>query len=446
MISVTNEEIKIILEIINRKAPDCDVLAFGSRYYGNHCKHSDLDLAFKNSEKLDYMRIAKIKDEFQISDLPYSVDVLDYNSVSSDFREIIDKGNEVIFKNKKNKMESVHNMNDIAYNKKKIILSGIQSSGELHIGHYFGAIKNWVNLQNDYTNYLFVANMHAITVRQDPATLRRRSLEVAATYIACGIDPELCTLFIQSHVPAHTQLSWVLNCYSMFGELSRMTQFKDKSQQHADNINAGLFTYPILMASDILLYNADLVPVGADQKQHLELSRDIAARFNSVYGDVFTIPEPYISKEKSAKIMSLQEPEKKMSKSDTNLNANILIMDKKDDIIKKFKRAVTDSETEVRFADGKDGINNLMALYSCATGKKYDEIEREFAGKGYGDFKTAAGEAVADSLAPIQKKFSDLMADKSGLEQILKSGAEKASYAANKTLAKVYKKVGFLQI
>ena len=329
---------------------------------------------------------------------------------------------------------------------KKIILSGIQSSGDLNIGAYFGAIKNWVKLQHDYINYLFVANMHAITVRQDPAVLRRRSLEVATTYIACGIDPEICTLFIQSHVPAHAELAWVLNCYSMFGELSRMTQFKEKSEQHTDNINAGLFTYPVLQAADILIYNADLVPVGLDQKQHLELARDIAVRFNSVYGDVFTIPEPYIAKEKSAKIMSLQEPLKKMSKSDPNVNASVLIMDKKDDIIRKFKRAVTDSETEVRFADGKDGINNLMCIYSCATGKNYGEIEREFSGRGYGDFKLAVGEAVAEMLEPIQKKFNELMGDRTGLERILKDGAEKAAHRANRTLAKVYKKIGFLQI
>ena len=331
-------------------------------------------------------------------------------------------------------------------NNKKIILSGIQSSGDLGIGHYFGAIKNWVKLQDDYINYLFVANMHTITVRQDPAVLRRRTLEVAAVYIACGIDPEKCTLFIQSHVPAHTQLSWVLNCYAMYGELSRMTQFKEKAEQHSDNVNAGLFTYPVLQAADILLYNADLVPVGADQKQHLELSRDIAVRFNSVYGDVFIIPEPYISKEKSAKIQSLQEPDKKMSKSDPNANASVLLLEKKDDIIRKFKRAVTDSESEVRFAEGKDGINNLMTIYSCATGKSLDKIEREFSGRGYGDFKLAVGEAVADMLAPVQKKFAELIDDKATLEKILREGAEKAAYRANRTLSKVYKKIGFLQI
>ena len=330
---------------------------------------------------------------------------------------------------------------------KKIMLSGIQPSGELTIGNYFGAIKNWGNLQNDYINYFFVANMHALTVRPDPAVLKRRTLDVVGIYLACGLDPEKCTLFIQSHVPAHSQMAWVLNCYAMFGEMSRMTQFKEKSEQHSDNVNTGLFTYPVLQAADILLYNADLVPIGADQKQHLEITRDIAVRFNSVYGDVFKIPEPYISKEKSAKIMSLQEPEKKMSKSDlTNVNSSVLILDKKDDIIKKFKRAVTDSETEVRFAEGKDGINNLMTIYSCATGKSYDGIEREFSGKGYGDFKLAVGEAVAGTLAPIQKKYAELMADKSELEKILKDGAEKAAHRADRTLAKVYKKIGFLQI
>ncbi|MCL2158019.1 MAG: tryptophan--tRNA ligase [Oscillospiraceae bacterium] len=329
---------------------------------------------------------------------------------------------------------------------KKIMLSGIQSSGDLNIGHYFGAILNWVKLQHEYTNYLFVANMHSITVRQDPTVLRRRTLEVAASYIACGIDPDICTLFVQSHVPAHAQLAWVLNCYGMMGELSRMTQFKEKSEQHSENINAGLFTYPVLQAADILLYDADLVPVGADQKQHLELSRDIAIRFNSIHGDVFKIPEPYISKEKSAKIQSLQEPDKKMSKSDPNVNSYVLLLEKKDDIIRKFKRAVTDSETEVRFAEGKDGINNLMTIYSCATGKGYDEIEREFSGLGYGAFKLAVGEAVAETLLPIQKKFAELMSDKSELEKILKEGAQRAAYAADRTVSRVYKKIGFLLV
>ena len=329
---------------------------------------------------------------------------------------------------------------------KKIIFSGIQPSGDLNIGHYWGAIKNWVRLQNDYINYFCVVDMHAITVRQEPALLRRRSLEVAATYIACGINPEKCTLFIQSHVPEHAQLAWVLNCYAMSGELSRMTQFKEKSKQHSENINAGLFTYPVLQAADILLYNAHLVPVGDDQKQHLELARDIAARFNHVYGDVFVIPEPYISKEKSSRIMSLQEPLKKMSKSDANAGSYVELMDKKDDIIKKFKRAVTDSGSEVKLAEGKDGVNNLMCIYSCATGKSYEEIEREFSGRGYGDFKSAVGEAVAAELELVQQKYNELMSDKAALEQILKSGAEKAAYTARRTLSKIYKKIGFLQI
>jgi len=338
------------------------------------------------------------------------------------------------------------NINNSDNNNKKIILSGIQPSGDLHIGHYWGAIKNWEKLQKDYINYFCVVDMHAITVRQEPAVLRRRSLEITAAYIACGIDPDKCTLFIQSHVSAHAELAWILNCYAMFGELSRMTQYKEKSEQHADNINAGLFTYPVLQAADILLYNANLVPVGDDQKQHVEITRDIAVRFNHIYGDVFTIPEPYISKEKSARIMSLQEPGKKMSKSDDNAGSFVLLLDKKDDIIRKFKRAVTDSESEVRFADGKDGINNLMTIYSCATGKGYDEIEREFSGKGYGDFKSAVGEAVVNTLEPIQKRFYEIIGDKTGLEKILKDGAEKAAHRANKTLAKVYKKIGFLQI
>ena len=331
-------------------------------------------------------------------------------------------------------------------NEKKVIFSGIKPSGDLNIGHYWGAIKNWVKLQDDYINYFCVVDMHAITVRQNPALLRRRSLELAAAYIACGIDPEKCVLFVQSHVPEHSQLAWVLNCYAMFGELSRITQFKEKSEENADNINAGLFTYPVLQAADIMLYNANLVPVGEDQKQHVELARNIAARFNGVYGDVFVVPEAYISKEKSARIKSLQEPLKKMSKSEANAGSYVELMDKKDDIIRKFKRAVTDSGAEVRFADGKDGINNLMCIYSCATGKGYDEIEREFAGRGYGDFKLAVGEAVAARLEPMQQRYAELMDDKAALEQILRTGAEKAAYAARRTLSKVYKKVGFLQV
>lgn len=326
---------------------------------------------------------------------------------------------------------------------KKIIFSGIKPSGDLTIGNYLGAIKNWAKLQDDYINYFCVVDMHAITVRQDPEELKNRSLEMLAIYIASGLDPAKSRLFIQSHVPAHAELSWVLCCYSMFGELSRMTQFKDESLKHPENVNGGLFTYPVLMAADILLYQTNLVPVGADQKQHLELARDVAERFNAVYGETFVIPEPYIP-DTGAKIGSLQEPLKKMSKSETaNANSYVLIMEKKDDIIKKFKRAVTDSEAVVKFAEGKDGINNLMRIYACITGKNYSEIEEEFAGKGYGSFKVAVGEAVADELEPIQKRVNELMADKAELEKILRQGAEQASLAAKKTLADVYRKVGF---
>ena len=326
---------------------------------------------------------------------------------------------------------------------KKVIFSGAQPSGKLSIGNYIGAIKNWVDLQSQYDCYYCVVDMHAITVRQDPAELRRRTLETLAVYMACGIDPEQVTLFVQSHVPAHAELSWVLGCYTMFGELSRMTQFKEKSRKYEDNINAGLFTYPVLMAADILLYNADLVPVGVDQTQHLELARNIAQRFNQVYTPTFVVPEGYVTKT-GAKIMSLQDPEKKMSKSDPNPNANVNILDTRDDIIRKFKRAVTDSEMSVRYDPERPGIANLMSIYSVFTGKTFDEIEREFEGRGYGDFKLAVGEACADTLEPIQNRFSDLMADKEYLETVMKNGAEKAARTAYKTLSKVYKKVGFL--
>lgn len=327
---------------------------------------------------------------------------------------------------------------------KKRIFSGVQPSGNLTIGNYLGAIKNWTTLQDDYECLYCVVDQHAITVRQTPADLRRRTYEIMAIYIACGLDPVKNIMYVQSHVPAHVQLSWVLNCYTMFGELSRMTQFKDKSAKNADNINAGLFTYPTLMASDILLYQTDLVPVGEDQRQHIELTRDIANRFNSVYGETFRVPEPYITK--GAKIYSLAEPAKKMSKSDENVNAYVSILDKKDDIIRKFKRAVTDSDTCVCRAEGKDGINNLMTIYSCFTGKTDEEIEREFAGKGYGDFKAAVGEVCAESLDPIKTEFDRLMKDKAYLEGIFKENSEKASYLARKTLSKVYRKVGFVQI
>ena len=326
---------------------------------------------------------------------------------------------------------------------KKTIFSGVQPSGNLTIGNYLGAIKNWTELQDLYNCIYCVVDMHAITVRQVPAELRKRTYETLALYIAAGLDPEKNTLFVQSHVPAHAVLAWDLGCYTMFGELSRMTQFKDKSAKHADNINAGLFTYPVLMAADILLYQADLVPVGQDQRQHLELARDIAVRFNNSYSDTFTVPEGYIQKT-GMKIMSLAEPTKKMSKSDTNPNASVGILDSRDDIVRKFKRAVTDSDTVVRYAEGKDGINNLMSIYSCFTGKDYEAIEREFDGKGYGDFKLAVGETVADSLAPIRAEFDRLMQDKKYLEEVMKNGAERASYIARKTISKVHKKIGYV--
>jgi tryptophanyl-tRNA synthetase len=327
--------------------------------------------------------------------------------------------------------------------RKKVIFSGAQPSGKLSIGNYIGALKNWVELQDLYECFYCVVDMHAITVRQDPAELRRRTLETLAIYMACGIDPEKVTLFVQSHVSAHAELSWVLGCYTMFGELSRMTQFKEKSKKYENNINAGLFTYPVLMAADILLYNADLVPVGIDQTQHIELARNIAQRFNQVYTPTFVVPEGYVTKA-GAKIMSLQDPEKKMSKSDPNPNANVNILDSRDDIIKKFKRAVTDSEMSVKYDPSRPGIANLMSIYSVFTGKSYEEIEKEFDGKGYGEFKLAVGEACADTLAPVQERFNQLISDRAYLDSVMKDGAQKAARTAYKTLSKVYKKVGFL--
>ncbi len=327
---------------------------------------------------------------------------------------------------------------------KKTIFSGVQPSGMLTIGNYLGSIKNWKEFEDKYNCLYCVVDLHAITVRQDPAILRRRTYETLALYIASGLDPEKNTLFVQSHVPAHAELAWVLNCYTMFGELSRMTQFKDKSKKYSANINAGLFTYPALMASDILLYQTDLVPVGIDQMQHIELTRDVAGRFNQVYGDTFKIPEGFIPKA-GAKIMSLAEPEKKMSKSDENQNASVYILDRKDDIIRKFKRAVTDSDTVVCRREDKAGINNLMTIYSAFTGKSDADIESEFAGRGYGDFKLAVGETVADALAPVQKRFDELMADKGYLESVMKDGSARAAYLARKTLSKVYRKIGFTQ-
>ena len=325
---------------------------------------------------------------------------------------------------------------------KKRIFSGIQPSGDLTLGSYMGAIKNWVHLQDEYECIYCIVDMHAITVRQVPADLRRRSLEQLAQYIACGLDPEKNIMFIQSHVPQHAELSWVLGCYTQFGELSRMTQFKDKSRKHADNITSGLFTYPVLMAADILLYQADLVPVGVDQKQHVELCRDIANRFNGLYSDTFTIPEPFIPK-MGAKIMSLGNPTSKMSKSDPE--GCVYLMDKPEDIMRKFKRAVTDCEAAVKFdKENKPGISNLLTIYCSATGKTMEEAEAEFEGKGYGIFKPAVGEAVVELARPIREETERLLKDKAYLESIYKKGAEQASYIANKTLRKVYKKVGFV--
>lgn len=329
---------------------------------------------------------------------------------------------------------------------KKVIFSGIQpSGGSITLGNYLGALRNWVKLQDEYACVYSVVDMHAITVRQEPAKLRANTLSLMAQYIASGLDPEKNIMFIQSHVPAHAELTWVLNCYTQIGELSRMTQFKDKSRKHADNVNAGLFDYPVLMACDILLYQADLVPVGTDQKQHIELTRDIAQRFNGVYGNVFTIPEPYIAPQSGgSKIMSLQDPTAKMSKSDPNPNGCIMLLDPPEVIIKKIKRAVTDSEAEVAYREGKDGVNNLLTIYAAVTGKTIDEAVAEFSGKGYGDFKGAVGEATAECLRPIQERYNDLINNKDYLESICKSGAERASRIAERTLAKAMKKVGFV--
>ena len=329
-------------------------------------------------------------------------------------------------------------------NEKKVLLSGIQPSGDLHLGNYLGAIKNWAELSDQFDCYWFMADLHTITVRQDPAELRRRTLTQIATYIACGLDPEKNTIFVQSHVHQHAELGWVLDCYTMFGELSRMTQFKDKSAKHADNINAGLFTYPCLMAADILLYQPDFVPVGEDQKQHVEICRDIANRFNHAYGEVFKVPQPYIPKA-GARVMSLNQPDTKMSKSIPE--GCVFLMEKPEDIMRKFKRAITDSDTErcVRFdREQKPGVANLMNIYSAITGKTYEEIEQEFEGKGYGAFKPVVGESVVELLRPIREETQRLLADKAYLESVYRAGAEKASYVAEKTLRKVYKKVGFL--
>ena len=325
----------------------------------------------------------------------------------------------------------------------KRVLSFIQPSGLLTLGNYLGALKNWTEMQNDFDCTFAVADLHAITVRQEPAKLRNQIYSTYAILLALGIDPEKNTVFIQSHVPEHAQLAWLLSCYTQFGEMSRMTQFKDKSQRHPDNINVGLFSYPVLMAADILLYKADLIPVGADQKQHIEIARDIANRFNNIYGDVFTIPDGYIPKSAS-RIKSLQDPTKKMSKSDDNVNAWVAILDTKDDIIRKFKRAVTDSDSRVIMSEDKPGVSNLISIYSAVTGKTTEEVEREFDGKGYGDFKLAVGEAVADELAPIKQKHDEIIKDKKELERLYRIGAEKAEYVARKTYLKAMKKVGFV--
>ena len=329
--------------------------------------------------------------------------------------------------------------------KKSVVLSCIQPTAVPTLGNYLGALKNWKYMSEDYDCYYAVADLHAITVRQEPAKLRKQTMEMYALLIALGLEPEKNVVFVQSHVPEHSQLSWILNCYTQFGEASRMTQFKDKSQKHADNINVGLFDYPVLMAADILLYQADYVPIGADQKQHLELARNIADRFNQVYSPTFVVPEPFFGKV-GAKVMSLQDPTKKMSKSDPNPKASIGMLDTPDMIVKKFKSAVTDSEAKVYYGDGKDGINNLMTIYSACTGLDYAAIEKEFDGKGYGDFKAAVAESVVESLRPIQDEFNHLINDKAYLEQCAKLGSERASCTARKTLRKVMKKVGFWQV
>ena len=325
---------------------------------------------------------------------------------------------------------------------KKVLFSGMQATGNLTLGNYLGAMKNWLTLSDEYECFYSVVDLHSITVRQDPAELRKRARNLLTLYIAAGLDPQKNCIYYQSHVSGHTELSWILNCFTYMGELNRMTQFKDKAAKHADNINAGLFTYPVLMAADILLYQADVVPVGKDQLQHLELTRDIAQRFNGVYGDVFTVPEPYLGKT-GAKVMSLQEPTKKMSKSDENANASIYLMDDKDTIIRKFKRAVTDSEACVRYSENQPGIMNLIDIYSACTGKSVADIEKEFDGKGYGDFKLAVGESVADILMPIHARFDELSKDKAYIDSVIKENADKANYYATKTLRKVQKKVGF---
>lgn len=325
---------------------------------------------------------------------------------------------------------------------KKVLFSGMQATGNLTLGNYLGALKNWVTLCEEYECFYSVVDLHSITVRQEPTELRKRARSLLMLYIAAGLDPEKNCLYYQSHVSAHCELSWILNCFTYMGELNRMTQFKDKAAKHEDNINAGLFTYPVLMAADILLYQTDVVPVGKDQLQHLEITRDIAQRFNAIYGDVFVIPEPYVGKV-GASIKSLQNPEKKMSKSDENPNASIYLMDDPDTIMRKFKRAVTDSEGQVRYNDQQPGIHNLIDIYSACTGKTPQETEKEFENKGYGELKTAVGEAVVSVLKPLQERYADLAKNKDYIDSIIKKNAEKAGYYAGKTLRKVQKKVGF---
>ncbi len=324
------------------------------------------------------------------------------------------------------------------------VFSAIQPTAVPTIGNYLGALKNWSSMAEDYDCLFSVADLHAITVRQDPALFRKQSMEMFALLLSLDLNPEKNIIFVQSQVPAHAELSWILNCYTQFGEASRMTQFKEKSLKHADNVNVGLFAYPTLMAADILLYQTNFVPIGADQKQHLEITRDIAERFNGIYGETFMIPEPLIAKA-GAKITSLQEPTKKMSKSDTNPKASVSMLDTPDAIVKKFKSAVTDSEACVRYAEGKDGVNNLMSIYSCCTGLDNAAIEREFEGRGYGDFKLAVAEAVIEQLRPVQERFNAVIKDRAYLNECAVKGAQKAEYAAQKTLNKVMKKVGFMQ-
>ncbi len=326
---------------------------------------------------------------------------------------------------------------------KKILFSAIQPSGILTIGNYLGALRNFKKLQDDYNSVFSLADLHTLTVKQDPQVLRKNTYELTALYIACGIDPEKSILFAQSHVPAHTELAWVLNTIAYPGELSRMTQFKDKSKKHEDNINMGLMDYPVLMAADILLYQTELVPIGADQKQHLELARDLAIRFNNRFGETFKVPEGYIGKT-GARVMSLAEPERKMSKSDANLNAFISMDDDTDTIIRKFKRAVTDSDNKIICSPEKPGITNLLTIYSLFAGVSIEDAEKEFDGKGYGDFKIKVGEAVASVIDPIRQEKNRLLADKAYLDDVLAMGADRAARMAYRTLNKVYKKVGLV--